>query len=254
MRSRGIVTSQDPGRKSNAIIMTSRQRPWRSEREGGKADVVNLRMMFDELFAVYGPQHWWPGITKTEIVAGAILTQNTAWSNVRRAIANLRRERLLSFAALRDVPIARLEKLIQPSGTYRVKARRLKAFVDELWGRHHGSLKSMLEGDVDEVRRRLLSIPGIGPESADAILLYAGDRPTFVVDAYTQRILRRHFVIDECADYESVRSLFHETLPRDAKLFNEFHALFVELGKRHCRSKARCAGCPLENRPHDESL
>ena len=213
-----------------------------------------LREIYDRLFAAYGPQHWWPARTKTEIVVGAILTQNTAWGNVERAIANLRAAKTLNWRSLRDVSQARLEELIRPAGTFRVKARRLKAFVDCLWKEHGGSLASMVGGPLEAARARLLAVPGIGPETADAILLYAGKRPTFVVDAYTVRVLRRHFIIDEKAAYETVRRIFLDALPPDVPTLNEYHALLVELGKRHCRKAARCDGCPLAGLPHDERL
>lgn len=210
--------------------------------------------MFDRLLEAYGPQDWWPGDSTTEIIVGAILTQNTAWTNVERAIANLRFADVLSWNALRDVPESDLAGLIRPSGTYRVKAKRIKSFVEVLWCDHHGSLYDMLRGPLDDVRERLLAIPGIGPETADAILLYAAQRATFVVDAYTQRLLRRHGLLPVTSDYDTAQSLFHATLPRDAALFNEFHALIVAVGKQHCRPRARCAGCPLEALPHDGSL
>lgn len=213
-----------------------------------------LREIYDRLWEAYGPQDWWPADTPTEVVIGAILTQNTAWTNVERAMDNLREADALDWSVLRELPTTRLAKLIQPSGTYRVKAIRLKAFVNCLWERHDGSLALMLDGDLDFARKGLLSIPGIGPETADAILLYAGNRPSFVVDAYTRRVLRRHFLIETGAGYDAIRALFHDALPADATLFNEYHALFVEVGKKHCRARARCDGCPLGALPHDESL
>lgn len=213
-----------------------------------------LREIYDRLFEAFGPQHWWPADTTTEVVIGAILTQNTAWKNVERAIANLKDANALDWSALRELTTTKLASLIQPSGTYRVKAARLKAFVNDLWAHHEGSLTSMLDGDLATARKRLLSISGIGPETADAMLLYAGDRPSFVVDAYTRRVLRRHSLIDASADYEAIRALFHDALPADARLFNEYHALFVEVSKRHCRVRARCDGCPLAHLPHDADL
>jgi len=209
--------------------------------------------MYDRLWSAYGPQHWWPAETATEVVVGAILTQNTVWRNVERAIQNLKRADCLTWDALRKIPQARLATLIQPSGTYRVKAARLKAFVNYLRDHHGGSLESLLDGDLENTRRRLLSIHGIGPETADSILLYAGKRPTFVVDAYTRRVLRRHFVIDGRAKYEAVRQLFHEAVPTDVQMYNEYHALFVALGKRHCRARAMCDACPLVDLPHDRN-
>jgi endonuclease-3 related protein len=214
----------------------------------------SLREIYDLLWSAYGPQHWWPARTETEVVVGAILTQNTAWSNVERAIANLRRERCLSWRALRSIPERRLAALIRSSGTYRIKAARLKAFVGYLWENHRGSLASLADGDVDVARDRLLGIRGIGPETADAILLYAVGRATFVVDAYTKRVLRRHLLTDPDADYETVRSLCHRALRPDVQLFNEYHALLVAVGKRHCRARACCEGCPLATMPHDAWL
>ena len=210
--------------------------------------------MYDKLSVAFGPQHWWPGKTATEVVIGAILAQNTAWKNVERAIENLKHARCLSFRALRTLPVEELAGLIRPSGTYRIKAVRLKAFVDVLWEHHGGSLTSMFDGELESARRRLLSIPGIGPETADAMLLYAGVRPTFVVDAYTMRVLRRHHVIDRRADYETVRRLFHRAIEPNTTLYNEFHALFVAVGKHHCRPRARCDDCPLAEMPHDPQL
>ena len=213
-----------------------------------------LRQMYEKLSAAYGPQHWWPAKTATEVVIGAILAQNTAWKNVERAIDNLRRAKCLSFRALRSIAIDELAELIRPSGTYVVKSGRLRAFVDVVWTQYRGSLKAMLDGDLESARRRLLAISGIGPETADAMLLYAGGRPTFVVDAYTMRVLRRHHVVDRQTDYETVRQLFHQALKRDAAWYNEFHALFVAVGKRHCRTRVRCEGCPLADMPHDAEL
>ena len=210
-----------------------------------------LRRMFGRLSAAYGPQHWWPAKTPTEVVVGAILTQNTAWKNVERAIDNLRDANCLTWPALRDVSARRLTDLVQPSGTYRIKAARLKAFVSTLWKDHAGSLKDILDGELKEARRRLLAIHGIGPETADAILLYAGGRPSFVIDAYTRRILRRHQLIDRQASYAGVQQLFHRAFASDPAVYNEFHALLVAVGKRHCRTRARCDGCPLADMPHD---
>lgn len=226
----------------NSVVLTGRQ----TEHP--------LRTIFDRLLARHGPQHWWPGDTETEIVIGAILTQNTAWTNVERAIDGLKRAGCLSFDALRDLPTERLEALIRPSGTFRIKTRRLKAFVEALFRDYAGSLEAMLGGELEEARRRLTSIHGIGPETADAILLYAGKRPTFVVDAYTKRVLRRHHLLDDRTDYETTRALFHDQLDDDVPLFNEYHALLVAVGKEHCGATAQCPGCPLEQWPHDPSL
>jgi endonuclease-3 related protein len=182
---------------------------------------------------------------------GAVLTQNTNWRNVERAIANLRRAKLVSWRALREVPQSRLAGLIRPAGYFNVKARRLKNLVDWLWTGHGGKLESLKRIPLDEARRELLSVNGVGPETADSILLYALDRPTFVIDAYTKRLLRRHHLIGPKADYDEAKELFERRLPRDARMFNEYHALIVAVAKRHCRTKAQCAGCPLEEFEHD---
>jgi endonuclease III related protein len=189
---------------------------------------------------------WWPARTRFEVIIGAILTQNTAWTNVERAIANLRRARLLTPAAIEQVSSARLARLVRPSGYFRQKAKKLKAFVRFLRERHGGSLAAMFRVPTAELRRQLLAVHGIGPETADSILLYAGNHPVFVVDAYTHRILGRHQITDGKPDYESVRSLMEANLPRDVNLYNEFHALIVNVGKNWCRkSRPRCEECPL---------
>lgn len=210
-----------------------------------------LRDVYRRLYVAFGPQHWWPAKTPLEVVVGAILTQNTAWTNVERAIASLARADALDWRRLRDLSEEELAGLIRSAGTYRLKAKRLKTFVDALWRDHGGCLEAMLGGDLEDARRRLLAIHGIGPETADAILLYAGGRPTFVVDAYTKRFLRRHHLIDGGAGYEHVRGLFQESITPDGQVYNEYHALLVELGKRHCRTKASCEGCPLAELPHE---
>lgn len=214
----------------------------------------SLREIYRLLERAFGPQHWWPAQTATEVAVGAILAQNTAWSNVELALENLRKANALTWAALYDLPERKLAALIRPAGTFRVKTRRLKALVDCVCENHGGSLHSLLGGDLEATRRALLSIHGIGPETADAILLYAGNRPTFVVDAYTKRILRRHHAVRHSDDYEAIRKLFHDSLGLDARLFNEYHALLVALGKSHCRRRARCEQCPLAKMPHNATL
>lgn len=206
--------------------------------------------LYDAMFAAYGPQHWWPARTPTEVIVGAILTQNTAWRNVERAIENLRRADALDWAVLRDLHEAGLAELIRPAGTFNVKARRLQAFVGWLWERHGGSLERMFATPLADLRGHLLGIPGVGPETADAILLYAGGLPSFVVDAYTARILRRHGLIRLDEGYSEIKRLFETQLPADATLFNEYHALLVQIGKLHCRPTPNCRGCPLERFPH----
>lgn len=220
----------------------------------GRARLRVIRTFHDRLFDAYGPQHWWPAETALEVVIGAILTQNTAWRNVERAIAALRGAGALHWGVLRDLTLDRLETLIRPAGTFRVKARRLRSFVETLWRDSAGSLEHFLDGDLEAARGRLLSVHGIGPETADAILLYAGGHPSFVVDAYTRRVLRRHYLAGAEASYDQVRELFLEALPTDAALFNEYHALLVQVGKRHCRAHAICDGCPLARFRHDPEL
>lgn len=204
-----------------------------------------LLEIFDLLHAAYGPRHWWPAETPFEVCVGAILTQNTNWGNVEKAIGNLKREELLSPEALRDVPADRLAEIIRPAGYFNVKSVRLKDFVGYLWERHGGSLEWMFAGEWRELREELLHVRGIGPETADSILLYAGDKPTFVVDAYTRRLFSALGMVGPAAGYEELRCLFMANLPPDVRLFNEYHALIVEHGKRHCRKRPRCAGCGL---------
>jgi endonuclease-3 related protein len=193
-----------------------------------------------------GPMHWWPATTPFEVIVGAILTQNTSWGNVERAIANLRAAGMLTPSAISAARMAKLAALVRPSGYFRQKAKKLKAFVRFLQVEYGGSLKRMFETPTEILREKLLSVHGIGPETADSILLYAGKHPVFVVDAYTHRIFGRHGITDGKPEYESVRALFEAALPRDSQLFNEFHALVVNTGKNWCRKKEpRCAECPL---------
>lgn len=207
--------------------------------------------MYDALYRAYGPQHWWPGDGPTEIIIGAILTQNTNWSNVTRAIANLKSERLLDWRRLRDVSERRLARAIRPAGYFNVKARRIKRFVRWLWDEFDGRPEKLRRLPLEELRPRLRSVHGIGPETADSILLYALGKTTFVVDAYTARLARRHG-ISECRDgYEGLKAVFEGNLPRDARRFNEYHALIVAVGKRHCRTRAKCEGYPLAGFEHD---
>jgi endonuclease-3 related protein len=198
------------------------------------------------LFAALGPQHWWPGRTAFEIIVGAILTQNTSWSNVELAIRNLRLAKLLTPRAIEDVPVGRLAALIRSSGYFRQKARKLKAFVRFVRREHKGSLVKMWRTPTAILRDQLLGVHGIGPETADSILLYAGRHPVFVVDAYARRMLERHHLAEPKHSYEEVRQLFERSLPADVPLYNEFHALIVRTGKDYCRaSNPRCEECPL---------
>jgi endonuclease-3 related protein len=214
------------------------------DRVGGAAQV--LSDYYAAMSSALGPMHWWPARTPFEVIVGAILTQNTAWVNVERAIDNLRHARLLTPRALERVPQARLARLIRSSGYFRQKARKLKAFVRFLRIHYAGSLTRMFRAPTAELRQQLLGVHGIGAETADSILLYAGMHPVFVVDAYTKRILSRHGLLAEKADYEEVRHFFETHLPRDAKLWNDYHALLVNVGKNWCRTRnPLCDQCPL---------
>lgn len=202
--------------------------------------------VFDRLYAHFGPRRWWPAETPFEVVVGAILTQAVAWRNVERAIGNLKREGLLDPFRLDQTPEERLAELVRPALYYRQKAKRLKAVTSLLVREFGGSVERMLAGETAEVRRLLLSIPGIGPETADSILLYAGSHPIFVVDAYTRRLFHRMGVWGPAPTYEAMQALFHRELPADVQLFNEYHALIVAVGHHYCRaSRPRCRQCPL---------
>lgn len=207
-----------------------------------------LLSYYATLAKILGPRHWWPARTPFEVIVGAILTQNTAWQNVEKAMANLRRERLLTPQALERVSMQRLARLVRPSGYFRQKAKKLKAFVRFLRNEYGGSLPRMFATPTLELREQLLGVFGIGPETADSILLYAGGHPIFVVDAYTHRILGRHGIGPGKPDYEAVRAMFEANLPADARLYNEFHALLVNVGKNWCRPREpRCSECPLKD-------
>ena len=204
-----------------------------------------LMDVYRRLLSAYGPQHWWPGDSSFEIIVGAILTQATSWANVEKAIINLKDAGILSPEGLRDISLDGLAQLIRPSGYFNVKARRLKAFINHLWDADDGNLDEMLATDGSTLRRDLLSINGIGEETADDILLYAAGNPFFVVDAYTRRILERVGVNDGADSYAEYQRIFHEALPTDARLFNEYHALLVQHGKDVCRPTPQCEKCCL---------
>ena len=232
------------------------------------------------MLARWGAQNWWPGQSRFEVIIGAYLTQNTAWTNVEKAIANLRRERLLNVKGIRAVPIKKLEKLVRSSGYFRQKARKLKTFIQFLDKNYGGSLYRMFAQPTEKLRAELLSLNGVGPETADSILLYGGNHPVFVVDAYTRRILERHGFIHSKTKYEEMRSLIEAAITKSAahafadlergsdprhpvsrmsratrsdlaQHYNEFHALIVRTGNQYCRSTPKCEGCPLrEFLPH----
>lgn len=204
-----------------------------------------LMLIYNKLYQQFGPQHWWPGDTKAEIIVGAILTQNTNWGNVEKALANLKKAKLLNFSALQKTSEKTIAKLIQPSGFFNVKAKRLKNFVRFFYEEYNGSWKNIQAEPLDVLRYKILSVNGVGPETADSILLYALDCPVFVVDAYTKRIFSRRGIVGKDDDYDTVQRLFMENLPHDVKLFNEYHALIVRLAKKNCKTKAQCEECPL---------
>lgn len=207
-----------------------------------------LQAIYTRLYDHFGPQHWWPGDTPFEITLGAILTQNTAWTNVEKALANLKRARLLTPAALHRTPVQDIAALIRPSGYYNLKALKLKAFVDFLFERHRGRLSHLWASDVDALRAELLAVYGIGPETADSIILYAAGKPIFVIDAYTRRIVARVGLADANVTYDELQRLFMDNLPLVAPLFNEYHALLVMLAKRYCvKTSPLCAPCPLRD-------
>lgn len=206
----------------------------------------DLLRYYEAMSGALGPMHWWPAKTPFEVIVGAILTQSTSWGNVERAINNLRSARMLTPSAILGVRASRLAMLVRPSGYFRQKAKKLKAFAQFLHVAYGGSLKRMFRTPTLELRKKLLSVHGIGPETADSILLYAGNHPVFVVDAYTHRIFSRHAITGGKPDYEAVRAQFEGALPRRAQLLNEFHALIVNTGKNWCRKSApRCEQCPL---------
>ena len=201
---------------------------------------------YDALFQAHGEQHWWPGRTPFEVIVGAILVQNTNWENAARAIANLRRAKLLTPLAMEKMPRTKLARLIRPSGYFRQKARKLHELLAFLRREYRGSLAAMFRTPTAQLREQLLCVHGIGPETADSILLYAGKHPVFVVDAYTRRILNRHGLAHEKESYEEIRARFEKSLPTDPALFNEYHALLVRTGKHYCRSRgALCSDCAL---------
>jgi endonuclease-3 related protein len=203
--------------------------------------------MYEALLAHFGPRHWWPAETPFEVIIGAILTQNTAWSNVEKAIDRLKKAQALTPDGLRRLPSAEFLEAIRPSGYYNIKAARVKAFLDMLSTRYGNDLERFLSLPTDTLRKELLAVPGIGPETADSILLYAAGRPVFVIDAYTVRIMARHGYLAEGTTYGEAQDFFMRHLPRDVPLFNEYHALLVAVGKQYCRPAPRCRGCPLES-------
>lgn len=206
-----------------------------------------LLEIYDILLDHFGPQGWWPGDTPFEIMVGAVLTQNTNWTNVSRAIDNLKRDGLLSFDKMHELPVEILAEKIKPAGYFNLKAARLKNLLGFIAREYDGSLDNMFAMDMHSLREEILTVKGVGPETADSILLYAASKPVFVVDTYTHRIFTRHNIIAEEDGYYEIQEYFTLSLPEDIALYNEYHALIVRLGKEFCRkSKPLCTSCPLE--------
>ncbi len=210
-----------------------------------------LMNMYKRLFSFFGPQDWWPADTPFEVMIGAVLTQNTNWKNVERAIENLKKDGLLSVNNLYRLSKEELAFRIRPAGYYKIKAQRLKNLISYIMEKYEGDLNAFFSLNIYKLREELLSIKGIGPETADSIILYAAKKPIFVVDAYTFRILKRHDFVWDGIGYDELQALFMDNLPHDEVLFNEFHALIVETGKKFCRKRPLCIDCPLKNWPHD---
>jgi endonuclease-3 related protein len=204
---------------------------------------MTFQQVYKKLFACYGPQHWWPADSPFEVMVGAILTQNTAWSNVERAITNLRSHASLSPQAILKTPLPDLAEQLKPSGYFNIKAKRLCNFCQ--WYVEKGEYRCLSRMASDELRKQLLSVNGVGPETADDMLLYAFERPVFVVDTYTRRIFSRLALIDHDAGYEGVRHQFENSLKADAAMFNEYHALIVRHAKDACKKRPECSSCCL---------
>jgi endonuclease III related protein len=224
---------------------------WYNGGRGGNAVKLEdrrelLERVFDVLLSAFGPQYWWPAETPFEVIVGAILTQNTAWKNVEKALGSLRQQDLLAPAKLAEIPEPELAGLIRASGYYNQKARKLKLFCAHLNHHWQGDLQSFLAQSIKTLRAELLRLHGIGPETADSIALYAADQPSFVVDLYTHRIFSRHGWVPQQIDYHRLRSFFMDCLPAEVALFKEYHALLVRTGHHFCRRRPACAQCPLK--------
>ena len=209
-------------------------------------DNLFLRV-YDRLFSHYGHQGWWPCETPLEMMVGAVLTQNTNWGNVEKALANLKQSGNFSFTTLLEMDQELLAEYVRPSGYYNIKARRLKNLFQMIVDEYEGELEFFFEDNLEDSRENLLRVKGVGPETADAILLYAAEKPIFVIDTYTHRVFSRHQLVEEDTDYFSLQQEFMDNLPEDAPLFNEFHALIVAVAKEFCKkTKPRCNECPLQ--------
>ncbi len=210
-----------------------------------------INKIYRLLYTKYGPQGWWPGDSELECVLGAILTQNTSWTNVEKAIQNLKDLNVISVEMLRLITTDELAQLIRSSGYYNQKALKIKNFINFLYENYEGELEKMFDQEASMLRDKLLEIKGIGPETADSIILYCANKPVFVIDAYTHRIFSRHGVVPEQTNYNEMQELFMDSLENDVEIFNEYHALIVKVAKEHCKKqKPICTGCPLEDDPH----
>jgi endonuclease-3 related protein len=206
-----------------------------------------LKEIYQKLYYHFGKQYWWPGDTPFEVMVGAILTQSTNWANVEKAIANLKKAKSLTAGKISKLNNEKLGKLIRSAGYYNIKAKRLKGFVKWFIDNYSGNIKILRKTKLAELREELLSINGIGPETADSIVLYAAEKPSFVVDAYTRRIFSRHKLIKIDASYEEIKFLFERNLPKNTQLYNEYHALIVKAGKEYCKkNKPLCRQCPIK--------
>ena len=214
---------------------------------------VRLSLVYEKLFKSYGAQHWWPGESGLECAVGAVLTQNTSWVNVEKAISNLKSAMDITFKNLEAVSADELSVLIRPAGFYIQKAGCIKRLVEFIINEYGGKIDNMKSADTYALRQQLLSIKGIGPETADCILLYVLKKPVFVIDRYTYRILFRHGFVDRETTYNEMQKIFMDNLENDEVMFGEFHALIVQAGKRHCKKKADCEACPLNFDSHDFS-
>jgi len=205
-----------------------------------------ITLIYKKLYKAIGPRHWWPADSPFEVIIGALLTQNTSWKNVEKAIAVLKEKNMLHPLKLYNLEEERLAEIIKSSGFFNIKAKRMKNFITFLFENYQGSIEKMFSEELTSLRGNLLKINGIGPETADSILLYAGEKPIFVVDAYTRRILIRHNFIPKEASYSEIQELFMKNLEKDVKMFNEYHALFVYTGKHFCRRIPHCESCPMK--------
>jgi endonuclease-3 related protein len=204
-----------------------------------------VNKIYKLLYNYYGTQNWWPADSEFEVIVGAVLTQNTSWRNVEKVITNLKKKKLLHAKRLEQLSVSELGKLIRSSGFYRVKSRRLKAMVDFLIHRYSGRIDNLKKQALSVLRLELLNIYGIGEETADSILLYALDKPVFVVDAYTKRIFSRHGYFNPDEPYTTIQEFFSRNLPKSVKIYNEYHALLVRLAKDYCQKKPLCSTCPI---------